>query len=256
MPGTEIYIATVLLERNRWKPGKEPTLRVSDWLGRFAAAGFDGIELWENHALKAPDDEVARLAAAVPPVRIFNSYATFGPEDDPLRARAAEMALRLGAGAVKFNVGGDPSLFDVYVANVLRWRETLPESVRPLCECHPGTVVERPEEAARAFAVWRQAGIGAIFHPFNLGPDGVRRWLAYLGDSLVHAHVQVHREGRMRSLAAYKEYAAAVLDALKSEGFRGTFSIEFTEGAGAADEDIEQLFAAACMDLATLRRLL
>lgn len=36
----QIYIATVLLEPNRWAPGKIPTVRVGDWLDRFAEAGL------------------------------------------------------------------------------------------------------------------------------------------------------------------------------------------------------------------------
>lgn len=253
---TEIYIATVLLERNRWTKEKTPTLRVSEWAHRFAEAGFDGIELWENHVTRAPPDELEALRAAPVPVRIFNTYATFGPEDDSRRSQAAEFSRKLGVRGVKFNVGGDPELFDTYVQQVLEWRTLLPQDITPLCECHPGTVLEEPEGAARAFAVWAEAGIGAMFHPFNLTPEQVRTWIRRLGPALSHAHVQLHRDGRMRSLVPYRDHVREILQAMREEGFRGTFSIEFTEGVGrGAEEDIEELFASACADMELLREL-
>jgi len=38
----DIYVGTILLEVNRHKPGKVPTILVSEWIGRSAEAGFDG----------------------------------------------------------------------------------------------------------------------------------------------------------------------------------------------------------------------
>lgn len=254
MKGPRVFIATVLLESNRWKAGKEPTYRVSDWLQRFAAAGFDGIELWENHALKASQEEVERLANAMPPVLIFNTYATFGPEADPLREQAAQLATQLNVDGIKFNVGSDPALFDVYVERVLEWRRTVPEHIRPLCECHPGTVLEQPEQAAKAFSRWREAGIGAIFHPFNLDADSLKSWFDHLGDAIVHAHVQLNRDGRMQSLSSHREYVAANVQLMRAHGFTGSFALEFTAGIGAG-ESMEQLFANACDDMKVLQEV-
>ena len=55
---TEIYIGTILLERNRWTRDKKPTCLVSEWIPRFKEAGFDGMELWENHAALASSTEL------------------------------------------------------------------------------------------------------------------------------------------------------------------------------------------------------
>ena len=46
---SDVYIGTILLEANRHRPGKVPTYLVSQWSQRFVQAGFDGVELWENH---------------------------------------------------------------------------------------------------------------------------------------------------------------------------------------------------------------
>ena len=60
----EVLIGSILLEVNRHRSGRTPTYRVSDWLERFREAGFDGVELWENHATAAPEEEVQALAAS------------------------------------------------------------------------------------------------------------------------------------------------------------------------------------------------
>src|SRR5216117_3476335 len=100
-------LGTVLLEVNRHRPGKQPTFRVSDWMSRIAQAGFEGIELWENHAASAGEDEVALLKAGALPVVIFNTYAGFLDGEEGPRERAADLVKQLGAAAVKFNFGAD-----------------------------------------------------------------------------------------------------------------------------------------------------
>lgn len=252
----EIYIATVLLEANRWKREKIPTVKVSDWLERFEKAGFDGIELWENHAALADELELGRLRGARPPVRIFNTYASFSDEPDPRRERAVELSRSLGVRGVKFNVGRDPECMNRYIDNVLRWREGLPRDIVPLCECHPGTVLEEPGKAAEAFRVWAEAGIEAIIHAFNLAEERLRAWFRQLGGAITHVHVQVNRQGRMASLVQYRDEARETVRLLRDEGFQGSFSIEFTAGVGMPDENVEALFAAAVADLDLLRELL
>ena len=103
-----IYISTVLLEPNRWTAEKEPSFLVSDWLPRFAEAGFDGVELWQNHALQADAREQAALGNAPLPIPIFNSYAALGPDGHTTRAQTTEWVQRLDCRGVKFNVGKDP----------------------------------------------------------------------------------------------------------------------------------------------------
>ena len=62
-----IYISSVLLEKNRWGT-RVPSLKVSDWSQRMFDAGFDGIELWENHLLLADAAEREAVLAGPMPV--------------------------------------------------------------------------------------------------------------------------------------------------------------------------------------------
>ncbi|MFW5894254.1 MAG: sugar phosphate isomerase/epimerase family protein [Verrucomicrobiota bacterium] len=246
-----IHIGTVLLEPNRWTAEKQPSFRVSDWLDRFAVAGFDGVELWQNHALKADERERRALAEAALPIPIFNSYASLGEEGRKLRATTVEWVKQIGCRALKFNVGKDPALVKEELNTAREWGEEMP-GVQLLCECHGGTSLEDPETAARVLAGYPQIGI--IVHPFTDSklPD----WLRLFGKRVRHAHSQFVGEDWRRT--CLREQPALVRDRLSmltDAKFDGSISIEFTAGVAAPPEDREQLFCAACDDMNFLREL-
>jgi len=252
----DIYIGTVALEKNRWnyEAKKAPTYLVRDWLGRFAEAGFDGVELWENHAAMADEAELARLTSAPLPITIFNSYASFGDDGAADRRRAAELAKRLGAAGVKFNLPNDPAALDSYVRNVAQWARSLGDGVRLLCECHAGTIMESPGQAADVFRRWGDERFQAIVHPFHTPIDKIAEWFDVLGQRITHAHVQLR--GSDREVRLLESDAARVRDALKimrDGGFGGSFTIEFTEGTGSPDENPEMMFQNAAADMRFLR---
>jgi hypothetical protein len=184
MKETPIYLASILLEPNRWKAGKEPSYEVSAWLDKIRAAGFDGIELWENHYLKASSDEQEALRGASVPIRLFNTYAAFtatGGADEDARRKAADATAALKAGAVKFNAGNDPKRTTEYLETAVQWARLLPPNTRLICECHPGTVLETPEAAEKAFHEhWRDERFQAIVHPFSTPLPVLKEWMKRL----------------------------------------------------------------------------
>jgi sugar phosphate isomerase/epimerase len=230
---------------------------VSDWIERFRADGFDGIELWENHVVIADASEQERLASAGLPVAVFNTYARFDDTPEAARERetAAQWVERLGARGVKFNVGPDPGLRDAYLFNAADWRFRLPGGTRLLCECHGGTVLETLKAAAAAFAGWNDRRFQAIFHPFASTPGQVQTWLRTLGPGvLTHAHVQMRdAEGPFLRLESRSAFAKEILAALRDEGYAGSFTLEFAEGTRTPDENPEGLYASALRDLRFLR---
>lgn len=244
-----IHFGTVLLEANRWAAQRTPTYRVSDWLARIAAAGFDGVELWENHARLADEHELAALRNSPLPFAVFNSYATLDEAGAEARRQAAALVRELRAPAVKFNFGNDPERLADELRNARAWAAAMP-GVRLLCECHPGTAVEAPAVAAEALA--GDPDIGVIVHPF-IAVD-LAAWFRHLGARIVHAHVQVvdaeWRRWRLRDRAALVQARLAIL---REAGFAGSFTIEFTAGVAVAPESREALFAAACNDLEFLQ---
>jgi len=251
-----IYIATVLLEKNRWRPGKVPTFRVSDWGQRFREAGFDGVELWENHAALATEGELSALAEMACPVRIYNSYCSFDDTGAADRKRAAELATRFAAQGVKFNLGHDEEAIPTYQRNLESWRHELPEGCRLLCECHGGTVLEEPERA-KAILDPLAAGLEIIVHAFAADDDSLGEWLATFGAAVTHVHAAASGgDGRLARLADVKELVHRRIRRLLGAGFAGTLSVEFTQGVAREPEGQDELLANATDDLQVLREAL
>ena len=246
----EVYFGTILLERNRWAAGKEPSYLVSEWIERLKQDGFDGLELWENHAALCGGAELERLASSTMPVSVYNSYVSFEDGAEEERRQAAQLIAKLGAQAVKFNFGREQGMLDTYIRNWNEWVRLLPEPCRLLCECHPNTVMEEPRAAAAAIKDMDRCE--AIIHPFHcLGP--LEHWFEHLGPAITHAHVQYRYGGQtFRRLSSNPEEIAGKLELMKKAGFQGSYTLEFVEGTGPGEER-EKLYQAALDDLHTLK---
>ena len=254
-----IYIGTLLLEKNRWG-SREPSYRVSDWLGRFADAGFDGMELWENHALRQSEEEVQRLEQSALPVVLFNTYNDCSDETASERSTVTDMILRLKAGGMKFNVGRDKARLDEYLANVAAWRGQFPESFRMCCECHGGTALEDLSLAEERFSRLEPAHVEMITHPFSRGDVDLTALARTCGPRLSHMHLQLSSpgSGRLR-LAQDPDFVRERIGQLLDGGYEGSFAIEFTDGVAAKAEDnadMEVLFRNAVEDMEFLRSVL
>lgn len=254
---TRIYIGTILLEKNRWAKGKQPSYSVREWLPRFEKDGFDGLELWENHVLLAPPEEAQALERSRVPVAVYNTYMGFDDRGEEARRKAAQMAARLKAQSVKYNVGADKAKTAEYVNNVRAWAEMLPKDCRLLCECHAGTIMEKPGQAAEVFAELKdEARFQAIVHPFTESPESLRAWFRALGPKrITHAHVQYREKGTLKKLSADAARNKEILAVLREAGFAGTYTLEFTEGTSApGGENMESLYRAALEDRDFLQR--
>lgn len=252
-PQLQVYFSTVLLEINRWTPEKTPTFKVSEWAESIRDAGFAGLELWEYHATLAGEQEPEALCHLPLPVTIFNSYCTFDDDGAEGRQQAADLAGRFGAGGVKFNVGNDPARADEYIRNLRAWADALPAGCRPLCECHGGTILETPGEAARVLAPL--AGrVEIIVHAFSGEREVLKEWLDRFGPSVTHVHI-AGRVGAspMLRLADMADEARERLALLRAAGYSGTWTEEFTGGVARSPEDKHALLANAAVDLAFLR---
>lgn len=248
------YIGTVSLERNRWG-SREPSFKVSEWLHRFAADGFDGVELWENHYLAADDVEKAGLARESAAIAVFNSYAKFDDESSETRAKAALAAAELDVAAVKYNLGGDRGKLDEYRRNLMEWAGLLPDSCRLLCECHQGTVLENVEDAVAFFADLDPVRFGVIVHVSGGEQGQLESWMKAVGARVQHLHVQMRGpESDPQNPAARKNLDVS-FGLVKKHGFAGSVTMEFTRGIG-KDEDIEVIYANVCRDLAYCREVL
>jgi sugar phosphate isomerase/epimerase len=250
-------MASILLESNRWT-SRVPSYNVSDWVARFREAGFDGIELWENHALKASDEELRLIRESGFPVAVFNSYVSFGESDEERehRRHAARLIELFDAPAVKYNVGKNPSELPGELERLKEWAAMLPAKCRLLCECHPGTSLETPEAAAMALESLSAERFAAIVHA-PVEPAKLQAWFDALGARIAHVHLQARGEDkRLLRLDSDREQIRANVVVLRSNGFPGSFSIEFTEGVRAPVESSDELYRNAVADLQFLRSMI
>ncbi|WP_027954872.1 sugar phosphate isomerase/epimerase family protein [Halobacillus kuroshimensis] len=246
---------TVLFERNRWEAGRNPSLRVSEWMGRMKADGFDGIELWENHALKSSNEEVRALINHSLPVEIYNSYVGFDDDQDKERAEAAAMIDRLHSKQVKFNFGDSEASLDAYIRNLKDWKKQIPEYCELLCECHPGTVMEDPRTAREVLEQLAPMDVRAVIHPFHVQVD-LNKWFDHLGGKITHAHVSLFKNHVFHALEEEPHFIQERLQILKDEEYRGSFSMEFTKGVAEADDTKKDIYGNAVKDFSYLRKQL
>lgn len=252
-PHPPVYLSTVALERNRWTTARIPTILAGEWAERAMADGFDGIELWENHFFHASQNERARLreiSASSPRRWIFNTYRGFdSPPGEPGEvdpAGIADAIRALNAHAVKFNVGASESRRSHYLRNVRDWLGTLPDGCLPLCECHPGTILENPREAQEFFAELEPFDVGVIVHPCSVAADTLRRWLDT--GRVRHVHVQ----SRSGALAAGSE-ACRKIEMVAISAPDASYAIEFTHVTAQPDETAESAYQAALHDARVVR---
>jgi len=220
-----VYLGTVALETNRWAPGRIPTFRVSDYLRRCTEDGFDGLELWENHFLLAQEVE-RQLLCHSGQIAIFNTYASFEAGlTDSLRASAAAIN-RIAPQAIKFNLGSRREV-DRQVDVLLAFADLLRPGVRLLCECHSGTCMDTPEEAAAVFDRLDER-FGAIIHLKQTREFHKVRFDAY-GSRICHLHMANWCGSECEPMNASPELADT-FRYLRELGFSVTYTLEFTKG--------------------------
>jgi sugar phosphate isomerase/epimerase len=252
-----IFLGSILLEPNRWKPGRPPSLRISEWSARAVAAGFDGWELWENHYLLADAQERAALREGVCPIRVLNSYADFGVIDQRSAAGAFAALRELpSVTAVKFNVGNEARHIDRYRAAINAVCAILPAGVRLLCECHPGTLLEDPSRLHDFVASDGTWPFDVIVHPFLLTPEKIIRWGKVIGEHIKHAHLQmrdIKDPRRFVALADEPGRASECIAALDEICFAGSYTMEFARHADSSNDVPSVLFEDSVRDLSFLR---
>jgi sugar phosphate isomerase/epimerase len=132
-----------------------------------------------------------------------------------------------------------------------------PPSVRFLCECHPGTIAEQPEQALSLLSRPGLEDVQIICHPFLVGAPKLERWLEAFGPRVAHMHVQLRDDERaVIRLGDKRPHLQAQVELLARFGFRGSWTIEFVHGTGTQNDEPDYLFSQACEDRTLLESLL
>jgi len=251
---TTINLGTIVLEPNRWfgvTNDQWATTKISGWLDQVAAAGFDGIELWEPHFRDADDDERQAILDHPLPINVYNSYVGFDDDDDAERQAAARQIMLTAAPKVKLNTGAEREEDSpgVYADRLRRFAEALP-GVELVCECHDGSAMDDPSVAAGVL----EAGSNALFHTHD-DLDLIRAKFDAYGSRITHVHVN-HLFTGSPKLGDIRDELAAKIDLARGLGFEGTWTLEIVHGTGGDQDQPEAVMAQAAEDLAVLRELL
>lgn len=238
----KIYLGTVALEKNRWAKTKTPSFNVSDFIPMLKDDGFYGLELWEYHYTLATDEEKAKLAESGIPF-YFNSYISIGKRDDELFKSIGDAVKAIGATAVKFNFsrnwGEDIPEISDQIENLKRLTDFMPDNVKMLCECHPNTVMEVPEDAGEVFAKLDKEKYGAIIHLETDKAFADRCFDSY-GDRIWHIHCQYKGDSKgFQPMDDGTGKAEQLLNYYKSKNFNGTMAIEFVKFEDTAEAHYE-----------------
>ncbi|UDY34208.1 sugar phosphate isomerase/epimerase family protein [Dermatobacter hominis] len=261
VPAGAVLLGTVALEPNRWStvdPSGAPSADLVAIAPQIAATGCDGLELWERHLPPEPE-AAATLLGALPPVLVLNSYVAFDRDDPAARDAVAARVRTSGARGVKFNVGADPALEEVYAERVADLLDRLPDDVVLLCECHEHiSIAEDPTVAARILAAAGPAErVGAIVHTHESEAHLRARFDAY-GDRIRHVHLNLLDPATMQApaLADRADDLGRTVALLRQLGFDGSWTLEFVEGVLTDHDEPGALVAQAAADLSVLREVL
>ena len=257
---SEIYLATVGLEPNRWakRQGQPNLLVASEWFAPAQEAGFSGIELFEPHYWEPGDAERQLICQAKLPVSVYNSYITFDAPGEALRRKATEAINALKPKAFKFNFGKDPACLSDEMKCFEQWMKTLPAGTEAWCECHPGTSIETPAAAKACLDQLCAKHVKVIIHPFLYTPEELSGWLQTFGKRIVHAHVQTRdpqEAMNFLNLEDRADYCLQQIEILRSAGFCGSYAVEFVRGTLKKEEDVPaKMFQQAVKNLLFLQK--
>jgi len=243
-----IYLSTMLLEKNR-SNGKGPSLLVSDWMEPIGEAGFGGLEIWMNHLLFSSRSEwelirekglESDLASAL--------IASPLPADDSDKSRRLRDALLEACDyfrpeGLKLRLPKGEEGVDF----LKTWVRDVPREIAVLCDCAEG------EGGVAGLERLRQALPGgryrAVIHPFLLPPAEFEAALEAHGDFIGNLGVQARKEKAWARIQDDKEASLKIIAVSRRLAYKGTWTLEYTQGAGQAGEDIDKLFDASEADL-------
>ena len=250
MTTNQVYIATVLLEKNRWDRSKDPEFILNGkWLSRFQNAGFDGVEVWENHLIFASERQLQEIENHALPLKIYSSYYSFDSTQQDLAKKSADLIQRFKPASVKFNFGPNKEKMDCYIENFIAWKQKLPPNTLMLCECHANMALDEPKIVQKILSRVELEEVRLIMHAFSEPLEELKHWFDLFAAKISHIHV-TYMEGEQRlTLARAPEINIQRMNFLNEQNFSGTFTTEFTEGVHTPHESHDDLFFAAIQDM-------
>ena len=253
--GSPIYLSTMLLEKNR-SNGKGPSLLVSDWMEPISEAGFTGLEIWMNHLMFSSRSEWELIRERGLEADLTSALITCALPIDAsdksqrLRDTILEACDYFHPEGLKILTSGKDEALDF----LKTWSRDVPREIGLFYDCRVGeTGVADLERARNALGGGR---FRAVLHPFLLSPKEFEDALRASGDFIGNLGVQAKKDGKWVLLSENKDESLKIIAASRRGGYKGTWSLEYTKGAGQAGEDIDDMFDHSEADLNFLTEIL
>jgi hypothetical protein len=246
--GSAVNLSSLLLEKNR-SIGKGPSLLVSEWMEEAGEAGFAGIEIWINHLLFSSRSEWElirdRSGDADLPISAITAALPSDGSDKSQRFRDSliEACEYFRPESLKLGVA------DIVSETTLRflkeWSRDVPRDV----------VLSVDGGEATSAAAWGKARaaldgrIKGVLRPFLMAPGDLAAVFDAVGDFIYNFGVQPRQGHPAGLLEENAEESRKIISLARARGFKGTWTLESTKGAGLPGENIERLFDNAEKDL-------
>jgi sugar phosphate isomerase/epimerase len=238
----KFYLNTGALEINRWNSNftnenKPISINISDWIEAIIRAGFDGIELWENHAVNCSEDEQFRQNEVLNPVAVFNSYVDF---NEPLSIRNRIVANRINTLNCQNVKYGLPKSIPMRQAadNLCKWCTLLDDNILLCNEFHKGNWGETAQEALELLNMLPTDRFKGMFH-LGAPVSKIKQYFDVIGERITHCHAVLCRFDAKGVLDKSDiTRVTRQLDFLRDYGYTGSFTIEFVTGAGVIINDV------------------
>ena len=247
--GSAVNLSTLLLEKNRAN-GKGPSLLVSDWMEEAGEAGFAGLEVWINHLLFSTRSEWElireRSGDADLPIAAITAALPLDGSDKSQRIRDAiiEAGDYFRPDSLKLTLA-DPIAAEA-LGFLKDWSRDVPRDVNLLLDGGETMGVEALAQARAALEGGRFKG---VLHPFLFTLKELEAALAAAGEYIANLGVQAKKGGLRILLEENAEENRKIIAHVLACGFKGTWTLESSKGAGLPGENIETMFDHAEKDL-------
>jgi sugar phosphate isomerase/epimerase len=202
-------LGTIALEPNRWTLFKEPATDLIPLLPRIRQAGFDQVEVWQNHlslrpmaavrALKAKGDEAG---VAFTYIGVYPSFVAAGPEakeQERIQEDLLDKAGILGTRRLKIMLGtglsggkATPEQVRLTADRFGRWyRAATARGIRMAVELHGGTLFDPVEVGERFMQEHPELDFTICFQPYDFYNTDLALALAdRFAGRISHVHLQ------------------------------------------------------------------
>ncbi len=241
----ELMLNSIALEPNRWTREKIPHFALKNLLAPINDAGFDAVEVWQNHLALLDSRAVQELKEAAedsgvdfPAVGIYPAFHLDPPGRDEERSRILSIAAKaaeIGAKVLKMMPGTIPSAeldpelkrkSEVFVSELLEATGTY--GLTFTLETHDGTLADDTDALQSFINSLGSERLKVCWQPYDFRHTGKAIALFdELSEHIIHLHLQGRKSGEMELLEHADIDYARVLQHIKATGFDGYASIEF-----------------------------